>query len=100
MARRVNVPTPEAVMAAHDFRFSQWGHLSAIGKELGITKQAISGWQAIPAECVRKLSDLTGIPPWRLRPDLYDEAPRPRHDDEAPRPRRQRRKLRRLNAVK
>jgi hypothetical protein len=75
MAKRVSTPSPAALEAADAFRASQSGKLADIGKELGISKQAISGWRAVPAEWVRQLSDVTGIPPWRLRPDLYDAPP-------------------------
>lgn len=82
MAKRVSTPSPEALEAVEAFRAEQWGKLADIGKELGISKQAISGWRAIPAEWVRQLSDVTGIPAWRLRPDLYD-APPPETTDAA-----------------
>jgi hypothetical protein len=49
--------------------------LAEIAKELGITRQAVSGWHAIPAEWVKKIAELTGIPPHQLRPDLYDAPP-------------------------
>jgi hypothetical protein len=75
MAKRTSVPSPAAEEAVNAFRFSQYGNLKAIGDKLGISKQAISGWRAIPAEWVRQLSDITGIPPWCLRPDLYEPPP-------------------------
>jgi hypothetical protein len=75
MAKRASTPSPEAQKAVEAFRYSQYGNLKEIGLKLGITKQAISGWHAVPAEWVRQLSDVTGIPPWRLRPDLYDAPP-------------------------
>jgi len=46
---------------------------SAIARMLGIKRQAVSSWQRIPAERVRQVSQLTGIPAWRLRPDLFDQ---------------------------
>ena len=82
MARRISTPSREAQEAVHRFRYEQRGNLRAIGQRLGITKQAISGWQAVPAEWVRTLSEFTGTPAWRLRPDLY-EAPLPETSDAA-----------------
>jgi hypothetical protein len=81
MAKRVGIPTEAAERAVEAFRYSQYGRFAAIGRELGISKQAISGWRAIPAEWVRQLSDFTGIPAWRLRPDLYDAPPPPETTD-------------------
>lgn len=75
MAKRVSTPSPAAKEAVEAFRLAQFGKLTEIGSKLGVTKQAISGWHAVPAEWVRQLADITGIPPWRLRPDLYDAPP-------------------------
>lgn len=72
MAKRVGTPPDiarDAVAELHDH------NLAEIGRALGISRQAIAGWRAVPAEWVRQLSDVTGIPPWRLRPDLYDAPP-------------------------
>lgn len=44
----------------------------AMAKMLGgITSQAISQWQRVPAERVRRVADLTGVPDYELRPDMY-----------------------------
>lgn len=72
MAKRTGKPSEEALAAVEAFRLAQRGNLRVLALELGISKQAISGWRAVPAEWVRQLSELTGIPAWRLRPDLYD----------------------------
>ena len=72
MAKRVGTPPDiarDAVAELHDH------NLAEIGRRLGISRQAIAGWRAVPAEWVRQLSDVTGIPAWRLRPDLYDAPP-------------------------
>lgn len=54
------------------------GHnLAEIGRALGLTRQAVAGWRVIPAEWVKQTSSVTGIPVWRLRPDLYDAPPPP-----------------------
>lgn len=78
MARRVSTPPEEAVEALRAMKpvLSEKGLTFAdIAFHLGITRQAVSGWHAIPAEWVKKISDLTGIPPHDLRPDLYDAPP-------------------------
>jgi hypothetical protein len=74
MAKRVGVP-PEAARDAVTLLHDRNLNLAEIARALGITRQAITGWRAVPAEWVRQLSDVTGIPPWRLRPDLYDAPP-------------------------
>lgn len=47
------------------------GGTAALAKAIGITSQAISQWPKIPAERVPQVSDVTGLPPHLLRPDLY-----------------------------
>jgi len=47
------------------------GNLSEIARKLGVRKQAVSGWQRVPAERVQSVSEITGIPVWRLRPDVF-----------------------------
>lgn len=75
MAKRVGTPTDSAREAAQRELHTGKVNLAAIADELGLSRQAVSGWRAVPAEWVRKISDFTGIPPWRLRPDLYAAPP-------------------------
>jgi YdaS antitoxin of YdaST toxin-antitoxin system len=42
-----------------------------------VTPQAISQWKQVPASRVLKVESATGVPRYRLRPDLY---PPPRDD--------------------
>lgn len=42
-----------------------------VAKALGITTQAISQWKKVPAERVIDVSQATGIPVEKLRPDLF-----------------------------
>ena len=44
---------------------------SEIGRALGITPQAVSQWDKVPAERIVELEGFTGIPREKLRPDLY-----------------------------
>lgn len=81
MAKRVSTPPEEAVEALRVLKAGLWVRgltMSDVAKGLGITRQAVSGWHAIPAEWVKKIADLTGVPPHQLRPDLYDAPSSPR----------------------
>lgn len=42
-----------------------------IGKIVGISKQAMTRWEAIPAKYVRRISDATGISKADLRPSDF-----------------------------
>lgn len=50
------------------------GGVPALAREFKITRSAIYQWSRVPAGRVLRISELTGIPCWRLRPDMY---PRP-----------------------
>lgn len=52
--------------------------IAELARGLGITRGAVSQWKRVPAERVGQVSQLTGISPNILRPDLFpfvDEAP-------------------------
>ena len=42
-----------------------------IAAAAGITSQAVSRWQRVPARWVAIVADVTGIPAHELRPDLF-----------------------------
>src|SRR5579864_1054909 len=44
------------------------GTLTAIADYLDLTPQAVSNWREVPAIYVIPVSELTGIPPHRIRP--------------------------------
>lgn len=46
-----------------------------MAKLLGISRQAIGQWKAVPAERVLALESISGISRYELRPDLYGPAP-------------------------
>lgn len=48
-----------------------------VAKALGISPQAMWKWEAVPPLQVPRVADLTGIPAYRLRPDLPTLFPRP-----------------------
>jgi Putative antitoxin of bacterial toxin-antitoxin system, YdaS/YdaT len=54
--------------------FAHFGTMVALAKTLGLTRQAISKWKNIPLRHVTTLSNMTGIPRERLRPDIYEES--------------------------
>lgn len=51
------------------------GGLSALARELGISKQAVYAWQKVPPQHVLQVERLTGITRYELRPDLHGQAP-------------------------
>ena len=46
-----------------------------LAEYLGIERQAVYQWTRVPVEHVLRIENLTGIPCYRMRPDIY---PRPR----------------------
>lgn len=42
-----------------------------LASALGITAQAINGWERVPHTRVLEVEKITGVPRHRLRPDLY-----------------------------
>jgi hypothetical protein len=67
---RTNNPPEAAIQALRALREAV--SAADIAKKLRITRQAVGCWHAVPAEHVKPISVLTGIPPHELRPDLYD----------------------------
>lgn len=65
MTQDVRAATVEAVREA--------GGGAALGRALGLTRQAIYQWAKVPPEHVLKVESLTGVSRHRLRPDLYPE---------------------------
>lgn len=47
------------------------GWLPRIAENLGISRQATYQWQEVPLEHVIAIYEMTGIPPYELRPDAY-----------------------------
>ena len=47
------------------------GGVRKLGRLLGISSQAISQWDCVPADRVVAVEQATGVPRERLRPDLY-----------------------------
>ena len=63
------------------------GGTIALGKALGITRQAVEQWHVVPPERVLAVEKLSGVSRYDLRPDIYGVDPsraRPRLRAERP----------------
>lgn len=49
-----------------------------LASELGISRQAVEQWDAIPPRHVLRVEELSGVSRYDLRPDIYGEPPRRR----------------------
>lgn len=49
------------------------GGVRALARSIGIDHAAVSRWTRVPAERLFAVSRATGIPPEKLRPDLFRE---------------------------
>ena len=61
-----NEITQKAIKAA--------GGATALAKKLGIKPPSVYSWKVVPPLRVLAVAKLTGIPPEKLRPDLYERA--------------------------
>jgi DNA-binding transcriptional regulator YdaS (Cro superfamily) len=50
-----------------------YGSITALARELGLTKAAVSIWNQVPMRHLSKISKDTGIPRQKLRPELYED---------------------------
>jgi DNA-binding transcriptional regulator YdaS (Cro superfamily) len=60
-------PRPKILEAA----IEKAGGMRELGRLLGINYQALQQWRRIPAERVRDIERITGIPREKLRPDIF-----------------------------
>lgn len=49
----------------------KYGGYAALAVRLGLTRQAVWKWKAIPLKYVPLIAEDTGIPREKLRPDIY-----------------------------
>jgi DNA-binding transcriptional regulator YdaS (Cro superfamily) len=54
--------------------FRHFGSAKKVADFLGISTQAVSHWNRVPAKYVYALAGATSIHPYKLRPDLYIES--------------------------
>jgi len=54
-----------------DTAVNRAGGPSALAMVLGLTRQAVSKWKRVPAVHVKLVSAHSGIPPEKLRPDIF-----------------------------
>ena len=47
------------------------GLQSKLAQHLGVTRQAISDWPAVPIDRLKEVEAFTGIPREKLRPDIF-----------------------------
>jgi DNA-binding transcriptional regulator YdaS (Cro superfamily) len=47
------------------------GLQSRLAKHLGVTRQAISDWPAVPIDRLKEVEKFTGVPREKLRPDIF-----------------------------
>jgi pyruvate kinase len=50
------------------------GRLTKLAIALRVTPGAIAQWRKVPAERVKSVSQVTGIEPHNLRPDIFEPA--------------------------
>lgn len=48
------------------------GGYTDVGAALGISPSAVHQWRKTPLHWVKRLSEISGVPTWRLAPDHYD----------------------------
>ncbi len=51
------------------------GGVIKLSLELGLSRGAVSNWQAVPPEHVLRFEELTGYSRYVVRPDIYGPAP-------------------------
>jgi DNA-binding transcriptional regulator YdaS (Cro superfamily) len=70
--RMRSTPSATAVAAWAAIKASRRVNLAWLADRLGLRRQAVQQWRAVPAERVVEISRWTGIPREELRPDLYE----------------------------
>lgn len=54
-----------------DWQWSRGYTLTELADALGVTRGAVSKWRRVPKRRVLQVEEVTGIPRYALRPDLY-----------------------------
>jgi hypothetical protein len=51
--------------------FSKPGFAKVVAAHVGLTLQAVAAWDRVPAKYVQAVSQLVGIEPEQIRPDIF-----------------------------
>lgn len=70
MPRAKKKPIPKTSKGLIEIRKKK-GLSAKLAKYLGVTRQAISDWPAVPIDRLRAVEKFTGIPREELRPDIF-----------------------------
>jgi len=57
--------------AALAYAIEKAGGASELARKLGVSRQAVAQWQAVPPRQARKVSELTGVPLADICPEFY-----------------------------
>ena len=72
--RKRDQPRDETIGKAVDEAIEEGGGPTSMGQYLGRSRSSVIEWQQtgrVPVEHVIKIEKATGVPRWRLRPDVY-----------------------------
>ena len=67
------LPLVLAELARRQYYGMEPGTQGELGSHLGISKQAVNQWKAVPAKYVLDVADLLGLPPEFIRPDVFSQ---------------------------
>lgn len=71
--RDVPMTNEDRLRAGRDATVAAGGGPVMLARRLGISHVAVCKWRRIPAERVMECEEITGVPCWKQRPDLYRE---------------------------
>lgn len=78
---RPRIPVPAIAQAALALAIEARGGPGRLSKDLGVSSQAVSQWEYVPAQRVLDVERASGVSRHMLRPDLY---PAPCRDADLP----------------
>lgn len=71
LAARWKLCYQSGMIEIQEFLRMKRGLRAEVARELGITHAAVRQWQEVPAERCWRVSEIVGIPPHILRPDVF-----------------------------
>jgi DNA-binding transcriptional regulator YdaS (Cro superfamily) len=66
-----SAPVPEAALTPAQRAVKAIGGVVAVAKLVGISPQAVSQWDRVPAPHAAKVAAASGVPAHELRPDIF-----------------------------